>query len=184
MREGFKRRIRGAGKRWWGGYLQLINAGREAPDCTDAGRISPQKILFFKYAPVANILLLCWPSFSVSVEKILRFWFKLCWKAALLPMMYGAGGRLTAAQLHSLPLQRNDRLSRELHKNCTSPPLSNPMQVGFTALRHSTSSTQVHSAVPSLLLYFLRSFTLPVIFHFYNVLQSPLQCVTMHCVFD
>ena len=114
----------------------------------------PPKNNFFKYAPVANILLLCWPSFSVSVEKILRFWFKLCWKAALLPMMYGAGGRLTAAQLHSLPLQRNDRLSRELHKNCTSPPLSNPMQVGFTALRHSTSSTQVHSAVPSLLLYF------------------------------
>ena len=156
-------------------------AGRHLIAPTQGG-FSPKKILFLKYAPVANILFLCWPSFSVRVEKILRFWFKLCWKAALLPLMYGAGGRLTAAQLHSLPLQRNDRLSRELHKN--SPPLSNPMQVGFTALRHSTSSTQVHSAVPSLLLYFLRSFTLPVIFHFYNVLQSPLQCVTMHCVFD
>ena len=29
-----------------GGDLQLINAGREAPDCTDAGWIFPQKILF------------------------------------------------------------------------------------------------------------------------------------------
>ena len=142
MREGFKRRIRGAGKRWWGGYLQLINAGREAPDCTDAGRIFPPKNTFLKYAPVANILFLCWPSFSVRVEKILRFWFGLCWKAALLPMMYGAGGRLTAAQLHSLPLQRNDRLSRELHKNCTSPPLK-PNAGGFhcTAPQHLVNSS-------------------------------------------
>ena len=65
--------LEGRGRDGGGGYLQLINAGREAPDCTDAGRISPQKNTVLKYAPVANILFLCWPSFSVRVEKILRF---------------------------------------------------------------------------------------------------------------